>query len=128
MSNHGGPLVPLPIAAAALGLAISFACGTTPSANSPRSLCDELCLKVSACQVNGSVPICTAQCERNDAEQRAFGCGAELEEFKRCMSANIVCKDGDYDAIHIAETCRTPSEALTACEKRDGGPSEGGPG
>ncbi len=72
--------------------------------------------------------MCTGQCERNAAEKRASGCNAELESFERCMSSQHRWQGRDYDAMHIAEVCRTQGEALTACEKRDGGPSEGGPG
>ena len=89
------------------------------------TLCDDLCRKTSACQGNEPL-VCVRQCESNAANVSAIGCGSELQAFLECMNANIVCKDGDFDALHVAEACRAPSEVLTACENRDGGPPDAG--
>jgi hypothetical protein len=115
------------VLAIALGHAtLGWACSSSTSpATSDPSLCDVLCRKTTACQVNGSLEVCTRQCQSNQADVSAMGCGSELRTFHGCMLDNIVCKDGDFDIVHIAQACRMSSDALTACERRDGSP-EGG--
>ena len=69
------------------------------------TLCDDLCRKTSACQGNEPL-VCVRQCESNAANVSAIGCGSELQAFLECMNANIVCKDGDFDALHVAEVLK----------------------
>jgi hypothetical protein len=108
-------------------VAAATACSSSSSsATSDPSLCDVLCRKTTACQVNGSLAICVRQCESNEADVTAMGCGSELFTFEGCMLDNIVCKDGDFDVLHIAQVCRISGDALTACQKRDGGSPDAG--
>jgi hypothetical protein len=76
--------------------------------------------------MNGLVDVCIRQCEGNAADLIALGCGAESDALSRCMNDNIVCKNGDYDILHIAQVCRAQGDALSACEMRDGGPPDDG--
>jgi hypothetical protein len=105
---------------------LTVACNSTPTDDSPVSLCGEVCEKGTPCQPHGSVPLCVNYCEKNAEWDRAIGCGRELEAFQRCMSNNIVCKDGDIDFVHVAEACEREGDALMKCELADGGAPDAG--